>query len=86
MSFQPATSESFRGYFGCVDFEKEANQLIANGIIGLGPKVSDNIIYKWFDAAPGRESQFSVCLGVNGGVFELGKPRTNEEYDVIVRA
>lgn len=46
--------------------------------MGLGPMVLDNIIYKWFDAAQGRESQFSVCLGLNGGVFEIGKPPTND--------
>lgn len=46
--------------------------------MGLGPKMTDNIIYKWFDAVPGRESQFSVCLGVNGGVFEIGKSPIND--------
>lgn len=76
--------------FECADVVKSADNKddshFENGILGLGPAPSGNILYKWFkDKGVTMTKTFSVCLAPNGGYIELGEAK-GESFENAVYA
>lgn len=53
-SFTSDKDNAFKAYFGCKKYEKDATKLVVNGLIGLSPDPSFNVLYSWFTKKVGR--------------------------------